>query len=1024
MGEVGQSTGSVPIHRRRIRVLAAFVAVTFLASTLLTGCASLLATSGTPSPAAGSPSPGGSGGALVLNEFMSSNSRTWTDASGATPDWIELKNEGGKTLHLKGYGLSDDVKKPGQWVFPDVDLAPGAYLLVFADGTAADDATVATASDELHASFRLGQGGDEVVLTDPGGNLMADVTLPELPADISYGRVESSAGAGVAANSYVFFGSPTPGRANEGAGAATAEAAMVPSAATVQIREVMSHNSWTLYDEDGDSPDWVEIANTGTDAVDLSGFGLSTALGRPFDWTFPAGCTLAPGGLLVLLLSGKDTVWDPASGRIHVSFRLGGKDALLRLVDRSGLEVDRVVLDPLPSDVSKGRRTDEPEKWAYFPLATPGGPNDTVHFDTLDTLEASASPALRSVVVSEALPLAAVDLAVVNGPTGPSGDTVSGDWVELFNASASDVDLTGYGLSDSQNQPFRQQLSDIVLASGGYVQIPVSFGLAATGDRLFVTDPTGRTVDVFDTARMRAGMSCGRLGLEGGEEGDGAASARRVLFETPTPGKPNTTAAYVGYAAPVTILVDRDSAADAGSPSADDGLLYCTGTVTVTLSTTQAGGTIRYTTDGSAPTAASPVLDGQTLTLKATTVLRALVTCEGRLPSFSTTRTFLFDAPHDLPVVCLSLAPEDFESADRGIWTNYYKNWERSMHFTFYEADGTAGASFDGGVRLNGDTSRKQDQKSMEILLKSSYGADEVTYPFFPGLGISTFSRLILRTSGQDWKYTKIRDAFMTNVVAGRVDLSYAAVRPCVVYVNGRYWGLYEVREKLDRFYLASHFGVDPDKLDLVKGDGIQLEGTRTAYQDLIRYAADHDLRVKENYDYVVSRLDETSLMDFIIVYSFFTNRDTGNKKVWRTTDPVSEFKFCMYDFDWAIFPTTWKGDLLSSDLFDPEGHGAFNIFHTDLQVKLVQNPLWRDAFIARYEEFLDTTFATDRMLGIYDQTLAQITSEMPRQIARWGKPTTVGTWSFSVDQMRDIVAQKNAQMRAALERFRLTVGG
>jgi hypothetical protein len=131
-----------------------------------------------------------------------------------------------------------------------------------------------------------------------------------------------------------------------------------------------------------------------------------------------------------------------------------------------------------------------------------------------------------------------------------------------------------------------------------------------------------------------------------------------------------------------------------------------------------------------------------------------------------------------------------------------------------------------------------------------------------------------------------------------------------------------------------------------------------------------------------------------------------------------------MYDFDWAIFPTTWKGDLLASDLFDPEGHGAYNIFHTDLQVKLAQNPLWRDAFIARYEDFLDTTFATDRMLGIYDETVAQISSEMPRQIARWGKPTTVGTWDFSVDQMRDIVSQKNAQMRTALEKFRLSVGG
>ncbi len=985
-----------PTRRRRLprRTATAFLAALLALATLLGGCDALaraLGLEGSPTPTA-APTPFAGEGPLRITEVVSDGVRALVDADGASPDWIEIGNSGSAPVGLEGLALSDDPQKPLKWLFPDVTIPAGGFLVVRADGSSGEDV--------LRAPFRLDSDGETLVLTDAAGRTLDRVDVPALLPDVSYGRT----GAG-ATGDFAFFGTPSPGKANDGSGAATAaEAAAVDSDAAVSIREVMVRNGGTLYDEDGDTPDWAEIANDGAEAVDLAGFGLSTDAEDPFDWMFPAGVSIPAGGCLVVLLDAGEKPYDAASGRIHASFRLGDRDAELRLVDRLGRTADAVALEATPADVSKGRRADDPSVWAYFPLATPGTPNATVPFASLQELLDSAVPTLRTVVFSEVSAIAAADA---------EDGAASADWIELRNASSEPVDLAGYGLSDDPTDLYRQTLPAGTLAPGAYLAVPASFGVSSDGTRLFLTRPDGATVDVFETARLRPGTTCGR-----------SDAGVRALYGVATPGRANAEAAYAGYAAAVSFLVDRGGASASGLVP-DDGGLYCEGKVRVALACAQPGAAIHYTLDGSAPTAASPTYDGAPLVLEASTAVRAVATCDGCLPGFPTTRTFLFDAPHDLPVVCLVSDPDGFFSEESGIWVHYYKDWERPMNFAFYETDGTLGTSFDGGVRLNGDTSRKQDQKSMEILLKDAYGPGAVTYPFFEGLDVRTFHRLVLRTSGQDWKYTHLRDAFMTEVVDGAVDLSYAAVRRCAVYLNGRYWGLYEIREKLDRFYFASHFGVDPEAIDLVKGDGIPLEGSRSDYQALLIYARDHDLTVPENYAYVTDRLDETSLMDFLIVYSFFTNRDTGNKKVWRQTSPSTEYRFCMYDFDWALFPTTYTGDLLANDLFDPEGHGAYDLFKTWLQVGLVENPLWRDAFVARYREMLDTAFATDRMLAILDRDVAEIETEMPRQIARWPSAflPDMKKWRANIAQFRAIVESTNPRMREALDRFAAEYG-
>ena len=304
-------------------------------------------------------------------------------------------------------------------------------------------------------------------------------------------------------------------------------------------------------------------------------------------------------------------------------------------------------------------------------------------------------------------------------------------------------------------------------------------------------------------------------------------------------------------------------------------------------------------------------------------VLKAIAIRPGYLPSDSVSRTLLKEEPHSLPVVSLSGDPADLVGAN-GVLTDGGATKEIPVEFAFYEKNGQLGIDYQAGVELHGQFSREEAQRSLEIKFRSAYGESEVTYPFFPGYDVSTFRRLVLRTSGQDWRITKVRDAFMTEVIQGQLDLDTMAVRDCVVYINGKYWGLYEIREKLDQFYVASHYGVDPNKVDVIKGNNIVVAGSAKDMADLIQVLQDarpaRPGRLTRRYWPGSTR---NSLMDLIIAESFFSNADSGNKKFWRPTTAGGQYHWMVFDLDWAMFPSTYKSDRLYGDLLDPAGHGS-----------------------------------------------------------------------------------------------------
>jgi hypothetical protein len=373
-----------------VRTAAAFAALPLLVAVVLT----VSACSGPESAHAqavgdtGQAKGRGSERGLVISEVMSSNRSSLTLPDGSTPDWIELCNPTSKTIDLTGYMLSDNARKPNKHVFAGGAIESGAYLLVYADGrkptasaaTAATDAASTGGpgdTDVIELPFRVSSAGERIVLATPNGTVADEWAVPALPSDVSYGR---PGGSGTAGTVKVYFDRPTPGRPNGVDGKPTAAAAMGPAITSLVINEYCTR-SISLRTETGGLAGWVELYNTGSEPLDLSGHFLSQDPAKPREWRF-RGVSLAAQAYLVLVFTGKT---DPTTanapplpdGYLRVDLEPPARVGRLLISDAAGRTVATAAVEPLPADVSKGRLPDNPDAWGYFSSPTPGAANTT-----------------------------------------------------------------------------------------------------------------------------------------------------------------------------------------------------------------------------------------------------------------------------------------------------------------------------------------------------------------------------------------------------------------------------------------------------------------------------------------------------------------------------------------------------------------------------------------------------------------------------------------------------------------------
>ncbi len=535
-------------------------------------------------------------------------------------------------------------------------------------------------------------------------------------------------------------------------------------------------------------------------------------------------------------------------------------------------------------------------------------------------------------------------------------------------------------------------------------------GLNRYGETVYIFDREGVCIDSMKTGKLYDGCSSGRA-----SETDDTV----YYYQKTTPGAVNDSAKLEASVASPTFSVEGG---------------YVSAGTQVTIVPPK-GCVVFYTTDGSVPTTRSELYNAP-ITVNETVTIRALAYRDGNLPSEDVAMSYIVGRQHDLPVVCITSDEENLFGEDYGIfafgklyepasfpyktkYTNFWQDWERPIHFDYIDENGDQVLSFNAGAKIFGQFSRACHQKSFTVNLRDKYGPTEVCYPFFED-NINVFSSLVLRNGGQDARNAHIRDAFAAKAVLGEIDVDVMDYQPVVVYINGEYFGIYDLRERVNADYIANHTGADPDNVDLIKGNSNVLDGTFDEYEKLLDFLENNSLAKEENYKKACEMVDVDELIDYWLCVAFFTNTDSGNIKFYKDRAEDGKWRWILYDLDWGMYPGTYDTDFFSEYIFDPKGHGVGSGFSTLVMRSFIKNPEFKDKFIKRCAELLNTSFKEERLLKILDDMIAEIKTEMPYHIERWGtdilleessSPLGMKSWEKNVSRLRQILTERRALM-------------
>lgn len=917
---------------------------------------------------------------LRVTEAMSSNRSAFPDETGAFPDWVELTNTGSDPINLKGYGLSDRADKI-TFVFPDITLAAGEHVIVFAS-----DSTQNEAGKTLHAKFKLSSAGDKLFLFGSDGIAFQELDIPAMDYNMSY--------TWVGGNDYIITDQYTPGYDNTQEGYAAFRASTVLQSGALVINEICASSITTLKDEDGDYPDWIEIHNTTNQTIDLSNYALSDSTDKLVKWRFPQGSTIAPNGYFVVFASKKDRAAAEGSWP-HANFKLRSNGETVILSDIQGRMVDMVTYDLLSADTSWGRDEEGDGSFKVFTSPTPGLPNTRAGMTAMDTAFCLANTS--GLYITE----------VMTGNKSIHGPNVTYfyDYIEIYNMSGQAVNLKGYGLSDNIKKPRKWQFPDITIENNSYLVIYcdttqttkdgvyyfTNFNLKKSGETVCLSTPTGEILDKVVVPQLYDDTSYGRtLGQAG-----------LFYYSAPTPGTENGLG-FTGYAEAPTFNVV--------------GGLYerpLTGENAVTINV-PANSVVRYTLDSTDPDETSTLYTGP-IEVERNTVIRARAFRDGVEASQIISQTYLISVYHTMPVICLTTDPDnlwneeygalaDGPNIDKSTSTPWFKkatygqkNWFPAW-LEYTDENGQLQISQGVRFRIMGQYSLDMPQKSMFIKADGQFGKSEFDYALFDDRPYTTYKSFVLRNGGQDGLYTRVMDGLEARIIdQADSTLVTQSWKPVIVYIDGEYWGHFNMRERAGVDMIAQHEGwANADDIDLLQSDGLKStqvkQGSNADYKDLYNRVLNANLNDDpELLAEVEANFDIDNMFDYYIFESFYGNSDPGNVRFYRNTKSGDgKWRYLVFDMDWGLFSASYteKGKEYAragvSYYMNESGAGTHHIKSTLFLRRLVQVPKYRDKFLKRYGELFNTVLTTENMVSLFYEMTAKIKPEMQMHSERW----------------------------------------
>jgi hypothetical protein len=412
---------------------------------------------------------------------------------------------------------------------------------------------------------------------------------------------------------------------------------------------------------------------------------------------------------------------------------------------------------------------------------------------------------------------------------------------------------------------------------------------------------------------------------------------------------------------------------------------------------------------------------------------------------------------HQLPVWSIKTDRGNFFNPETGIYVpgtdlprvNYFHRgveWEPVAHTEFFEEDGRRVISQNLGVRIHGNYTRNFPQKSLKLYSRSDYGPGRMGYQFFDTKETGDYNRLLLRNGGNDWIGAMLTDPTLHSLVE-HLPIDTQHYRPSVVYLNGEYWGIHNMRDRQDQHFLETHYDIPRDEVVIVEIEGIVNVGQETRAGELYQPYIDFRDRVSSgelaDWDTINEEMALSEYIDYLFAEVYAGNYDWpwNNIRYWRYTGPEQtdnegprdgRWRWFLYDVDFSFghqLSTTfdmveWTFGYSEEHPFLQEGRRAAEQERYELNNRLIEIDEIRRELLQRFAVHLATTAREERAKELIDQHAERIASEMPRQIDRWNGIESMDKWREAVGSMHDFARRRPGIVRDHILAFFDDVNG
>ncbi|MGQ0828551.1 MAG: CotH kinase family protein [Bacteroidota bacterium] len=805
--------------------------------------------------------------------------------------------------------------------------------------------------------------------------------------------------------------------------------------AQVVINEVSSASVSGYLDEDSDQEDWIEFYNTSTLPVNLKGYTITVKEnGKTYSWAFPS-IIIKPLEYLTVFCSKKDRKayfdhwevpviadqpWkyfpgttDPPSNWRSVSFNdtswptgnggIGYGDAddattipsnvnsvfmrqYFNIADTSKIVTGLTLLDY--DDAFVAYLNDVEIARSNIGIYGDHPPYDASAYDEHEATNYQTGEFSGFAFVSPQL----IDSAL------KQGTNVFSIQVHNYSGATGIPDLTALpylliGVNDTTVTyfPFPAKIN-----------LHTNFNLNSTGQTIILTDASGNIKDEKNIGAMTLNNTYGR-------RPNGANNW--YYFDTPTPDTTNNVSAYyTGYASKPTFAL----------PSG-----FYTGTKTLGLAGAGTG-VIRYTLDGKDPDQSSALYTAP-ITINSTTVVRARTYSSDplRFPSEIITNTYFINENISLPVVSLVSDPYNLFDHNYGIYvygpgadtfnmpfpgSNFWKGWERPANIEFFDQGGKLGFETPTGIAIQGNYSKAWPQRGFAVRTKENYKGETIDYPLFPSKpNITQYKSFNIRNAGSDWNTCHMRDRFNQENAQKSTSLDMMDGRPCVLFINGDYWGVYELREKQDKNYIENNSGIPADKIDFLQFDGDIIEGSNTAFLNMSGFIGNNNMNIAANYSKAKEMLDIENFCDYIITETYIMNVDwlgtyTNNIKFWRPSNPPGKWRYVLWDTDLSLgFGQSLGMGSVATNFLNTAINPTTPNPHSTMLKGLLNNTEFKNYFVNRYADLMNTVFQPSQMRSSAYALRDEMLPEMARHFTTWQSSALPGIWENFIGRSKDV---------------------